>query len=111
MHRTDAGRLAREILDTSSQLSRRPGTAEPLACKLLERLTGEARRFGVALEHYVVGPWHVGEASPRGVSRFIGLALPTVERGGFALAVATLAEAAEIVAFLNWCDVPEPGAI
>jgi hypothetical protein len=108
MHKDDAGRLAREILDSCGLNARGAASVEPLTYKLLSRLVGQSRRFGVALEQYVAGPWHVAVAAPRGIARFIALPLLTVERGGFAIGVADMREAMEIVGFLNWCDVPEP---
>lgn len=108
MRRDDAGRLAREILGSCGQRARGAASVEPLTYKLLHRLASQTRRLGVALEQYVTGPWHVAEATPRGVARFVALPLLTVERGGFALGVADMREALEIAGFLNWCDVPEP---
>jgi hypothetical protein len=108
MHKHDAGRLAREILDTCEPDARGAASVEPVAYKLLHRLVAQSRRVGVALEQYAAGPWHVAVAAPRGIARFVALPLLTVERGGFAIGVTDMREALEIVGFLNWCEVPEP---
>jgi hypothetical protein len=108
MHKDDAGRLAREILDTCEPDARGAASVEPVAYKLLHRLVAKSRRLGVALEQYVAGPWHVAVAAPRGIARFVALPLLTVERGGFAIGVTDMREALEIAGFLNWCEVPEP---
>ncbi len=111
MHKDDTIRLAREILDTCGRSPTGAASVEPLTYKLLRRLVVQSRRLGVALEQYVAGPWHVAVAAPRGIARFVALPLLTVERGGFALGVADMREAMEIVGFLNWCDLPEPQTI
>src|SRR3954454_8742065 len=108
MQKDDAGRLAREILDTCEPVVSGATSVEPVAYKLLHRMAAQTRRVGVALEQYVAGPWHVATAAPRGIARFVALPLLTVERGGFAIGVADMREALEIVGFLNWCEVPEP---
>jgi hypothetical protein len=108
MHKDNAGRLAREFLDSCGLNARGAASVEPLTYKLLRRLVAQSRRLGVALEQYVAGPWHVAVATPRGIARFVALPLLTVERGGFAMDVADMREAMEIVSFLNWCEVPEP---
>lgn len=108
MHKDDAGRLAREILDTCEPVPSGATSVEPVAYKLLHRLVAQSRRVGVALEQYLAGPWHVAVAAPRGLARFMALPLLTVERGGFAIGVSDMREALDIVGFLNWCEVPEP---
>jgi hypothetical protein len=108
MRKDDVGRLAREILETEGRTPGRLAAAEPLTYSLLARMVDDTRRLGVVLEHYLAGPWRVSEVAPRGVARFLGGSLPTVERGAYALTVRSLGEALDIAALLNWCDVPEP---
>lgn len=107
MTRSDAGKLAREILaDLSAQP--RATAGEPLAHRLLLRVLADVRRLGVVFEPRTIGPWHVGHAALRGAARLLAHAQPTVERGGFAFAVRDAKEAGELVGLLNWCEVPEP---
>jgi hypothetical protein len=107
MNRSDAGKLAREILaDLSAQP--RATAGEPLAHRLLLRALADVRRLGVVFEPRAVGPWHVGQSALRGAGRLLAQAQPTVERGRFAFAVRDAKEARELVGFLNWCEVPEP---
>ena len=107
MNRSDAGKLAREILaDLSAQP--RATAGEPLAHRLLLRVLADARRLGVVFEPHAIGPWHVGQAAFRGAERLLAHAHPTVERGGFAFTVRDAKEAGELVRLLNWCEVPEP---
>ncbi len=99
------GRLVSEVLHA---IGRTAEPAEPLTYKLLGRLVAQARQLGVALEHYLIGPWHVGEAELAALGRSLAMKLPAVERGGFSLPVSDPADARDIVGFLNWCDAPEP---
>jgi len=107
MNRSDAGKLARQIL---AGLSAQPraNAGEPLAHRLLLRILADARRLGVVFDRHAIGPWHVGQTAFRGAERLLAHAQPTVERGRFAFTVRDTKEARELVGLLNWCEVPEP---
>lgn len=77
---------------------------------LLRSLIREAIEAGARPDLLQHGPWEVGQRPlkkpGRGGLRFI----PLVRRGTTELMMPTPTEAEELVAFLNWCGMPEFGA-
>ena len=88
---------------------RQPKTRERRDWTLLRSLVREALAAGPRPDQLQEGPWRVGQRAlrrpGRGGQRFI----PLVRRGATELMMATPDEAEDLVAFLNWCGMPEFG--
>ena len=55
------------------------------------------------------GPWHIGQRPLRRPGRNGLRFVPLVTRGGTEIMMPTPEEAENLVAFLNWCGMPEFG--
>ena len=76
---------------------------------LLRSLVREGLTAGPRADQLQDGPWHVGQRPlqrpGRGGLRFV----PLVRRGRTEIMMPTPDEAEDLVAFLNWCGMPEFG--
>jgi hypothetical protein len=88
---------------------REPKSRERREWTLLRSLVKEALASGPRPDQLQDGPWQVGQRAlnrpGRGGQRFI----PLVRRGRTELMMATPEEAENLVAFLNWCGMPDFG--
>jgi hypothetical protein len=88
---------------------RQPKTRERRDWSLLRSLVREALAVGPRPDQLQEGPWQVGQRPlrqpGRGGLRFV----PLVTRGGTEIMMPTPDEAEDLVAFLNWCGMPEFG--
>jgi len=69
----------------------------------------EALASGARPEHLQDGPWQIGQRPLRKPGRNGLRFVPLVTRGGTEIMMPTAEEAEELVAFLNWCGMPEFG--
>jgi hypothetical protein len=88
---------------------RQPRTKERRDWSLLRSLVRDALTTGPRPDQLQEGPWSVGQRPlrrpGRGGLRFV----PLVSRGGTEIMMPTPEEAEDLVAFLNWCGMPEFG--
>ena len=89
---------------------RHPRGRERRDWSLLRSLIHEAIEAGARPEHLQQGPWEVGQRPLRKPGRAGLRFIPLVRRGGTELMMTTPQEAEELVAFLNWCGMPEFGS-
>jgi len=88
---------------------RQPKSRERRDWTLLRSLVRDALSAGPRPDQLQAGPWRVGQRPlrrpGRGGLRFV----PLVTRGGTEIMMPTPEEAEDLVAFLNWCGMPEFG--
>jgi hypothetical protein len=88
---------------------RQPRTRERRDWSLLRSLIRDAFASGAQPESLQEGPWRVGQRPLRRPGRGGRRYVPLVVRGATEIMMPTPAEAEELVAFLNWCGMPEFG--
>jgi hypothetical protein len=88
---------------------RQPRTRQRRDWSLLRSLVREALASGPRPDQLQDGPWQVGQRPLRRPGRNGLRFVPLVARGGTQLMMPTPEEAEDLVAFLNWCDMPEFG--
>jgi hypothetical protein len=88
---------------------RQPKTRERRDWSLLRSLVRDALAGGLRLDQLQDGPWRVGQRSLRRPGRMGLRFVPLVRRGRTEIMMPTPEEAEELVAFLNWCGMPEFG--
>jgi hypothetical protein len=76
---------------------------------LLRSLIREALASGARAEHLQEGPWEVGQRPLRKPGRNGLRYVPLVKRGKTEIMMPTAQDSEELVAFLNWCGMPEFG--
>ncbi|HEY7634833.1 MAG TPA: hypothetical protein VH763_04780 [Gemmatimonadales bacterium] len=76
---------------------------------LLRSLIREALASGAHAEHLQEGPWRVAQRPLRKPGRNGLRYVPLVKRGKTEIMMPTAQESEELVAFLNWCGMPEFG--
>lgn len=76
---------------------------------LLRTLVKEALASGARPDQLQDGPWHIGQRPLRKPGRNGLRFVPLVTRGATEIMMPTPGEAEELVAFLNWCGMPEFG--
>lgn len=89
---------------------RHPRSRERRDWSLLRSLIREAIAAGARPEQLQHGPWEVGQRPLRRPGRNGLRFIPLVRRGSTELMMSTPEEAEELVAFLNWCGMPEFGS-
>jgi hypothetical protein len=89
---------------------RHPRGRERRDWSLLRSLVREAMAAGARPEHFQDGPWEVGQRPLKHPGRARLRFIPLVRRGDTELMMPTPEEAEELVAFLNWCGMPEFGS-
>jgi hypothetical protein len=88
---------------------RHPKTRQRRDWSLLRTLVREALASGARPEHLQDGPWQIGQRQLRKPGRNGLRFVPLVTRGDTEIMMPTPEEAEELVAFLNWCGMPEFG--
>ncbi len=76
---------------------------------LLRSLIREAFASGARAEHLQEGPWQVGQRPLRNPGRNGLRYVPLVKRGKTEIMMPTPQDSEELVAFLNWCGMPDFG--
>jgi hypothetical protein len=76
---------------------------------LLRSLIRQALGIGIRPEALQEGPWEIGQRPLKKPGRGGLMFVPLVRRGSTELMMATPQEAEELVAFLNWCGMPDFG--
>lgn len=89
---------------------RNPRGRERRDWSLLRGLIQEAIAAGARPDLLQHGPWEVGQRPLKKPGRAGLRFIPLVRRGSTELMMPTPQEAEELVAFLNWCGMPEFGA-
>ena len=89
---------------------RRPRGRQRRDYSLLRSLIRDAIAAGARPEQLQHGPWEVGQRPLKKPGRAGLRFIPLVRRGAIELMVPTPTDAEELVAFLNWCRMPEFGA-
>ena len=88
---------------------RQPRTRDRQDWSLLRSLVRQGLAAGASPERLQEGPWRVGQRPLRKPGRNGLKFVPLVVRGDTEIMMATPQEAEELVAFLNWCGMPEIG--
>jgi hypothetical protein len=88
---------------------RHPKTHERREWSLLRSLMREGLAAGPRPDQLQEGPWQVGQRALRKPGRNGLRFIPLVTRGNTEIMMPTPEEAENLVAFLNWCDMPEFG--
>ena len=88
---------------------RHPRGRERRDWSLLRTLVSEAIATDARPERLQEGPWEVGQRPLKRPGRAGLRFIPLVRRGATELMMPTPQEAEELVAFLNWCGMPEFG--
>lgn len=89
---------------------RNPRTRQRRDWALLRSLIREALISGPRLDQLQEGPWEVGQRPLKKPGRGGLPFVPLVRRGFTEIMMPTPEDAEELVAFLNWCGMPELGA-
>lgn len=89
---------------------RNPRGRERRDWSLLRSLIHEGIAAGARPDLLQHGPWEVGQRPLKKPGRAGLRFIPLVRRGSTELMMPTPQEAEELVAFLNWCGMPELGA-
>jgi len=76
---------------------------------LLRSLIREAFASGARAEQLQEGPWQVGQRPLRKPGRNGLRYVPLVKRGRTEIMMPTPQDSEELVAFLNWCGMPDLG--
>jgi hypothetical protein len=88
---------------------RRPRSKERHDWTLLRGLIRDALEGGARPEQLQEGPWEVGQRPLKSPGRRGLRFIPLVRRGTTEIMMPTAQDAEELVAFLNWCGMPELG--
>ncbi len=88
---------------------RNPRGRERRDSSLLRSLIREAIAAGARPEQLQSGPWEIGQRPLKRPGRAGLRFIPLVRRGSTEFMAPTPQEAEELVAFLNWCGMPEFG--
>jgi hypothetical protein len=88
---------------------RQPKTRERRDWSLLRSLIRDGLEQGPRADQLQEGPWQVGQRPLRRPGRNGLRFVPLVTRGGTEIMMPTPEEAENLVAFLNWCGMPEFG--
>jgi hypothetical protein len=88
---------------------RQPRGHERRDWSLLRSLVRDALDAGARPEQLQQGPWEVGQRPLKRPGRAGLRFIPLVRRGATELMMPTPQDAEELVAFLNWCGMPEFG--
>jgi hypothetical protein len=76
---------------------------------LLRSLIRQFLSLGIRPEALQEGPWEIGQRPLRKPGRGGLMFVPLVRRNSTELMMSTPQEAEELVAFLNWCGMPDFG--
>jgi hypothetical protein len=88
---------------------RHPKTRQRRDWSLLRSLVRDGLAAGPRPDQLQDGPWHIGQRPLRRPGRNGMRFVPLVARGGTEIMMPTPEEAENLVAFLNWCGMPEFG--
>jgi hypothetical protein len=88
---------------------RHPNSRERRDWSLLRSLVRDGLELGPRADQLQDGPWRVGQRPLRRPGRNGMRFVPLVTRGGTEIMMPTPEEAENLVAFLNWCGMPEFG--
>jgi len=88
---------------------RNPKVRQRRDWSLLRSLVQEALASGARAEQLQEGPWAIGQRALRKPGRHGLRFVPLVMRGRTQIMMPTPGDAEELVAFLNWCGMPEFG--
>jgi len=88
---------------------RQPKSRERRDWSLLRSLLREGLAEAPPADQLQEGPWQVGQRPLRKVGRHGLRYIPLAVRGSTQIMLSTPAEAEDLVAFLNWCGMPELG--
>ena len=88
---------------------RHPRSRERRDWSLLRSLVRDGLALGPRADQLQDGPWHIGQRPLRRPGRNGMRFVPLVTRGGTEIMMPTPEEAENLVAFLNWCGMPEFG--
>ena len=88
---------------------RHPKSRERHDWSLLRSLVRDGLELGPRADQLQDGPWRVGQRPLRRPGRNGMRFVPLVTRGGTEIMMPTPEEAENLVAFLNWCGMPEFG--
>ena len=89
---------------------RNPRSKQRRDWALLRSLVRDALSSGPRADQLQEGPWAVGQRRLKKPGRGGLMFVPLVCRGGTEIMMPTPQDAEELVAFLNWCRMPELGA-
>jgi hypothetical protein len=88
---------------------RNPRSRQRRDWALLRSLVRDALSSGPRADQLQEGPWEVGQRSLKKPGRAGLPFVPLVRRGSTEIMMPTPQDAEELVAFLNWCRMPELG--
>jgi hypothetical protein len=88
---------------------RNPRSRQRRDWALLRSLVRDALSSGPRADQLQDGPWEVGQRPLKKPGRAGLPFVPLVRRGGTEIMMPTPQDAEELVAFLNWCRMPELG--